>query len=67
MPAEAATDTARSETLALRVTPEERRKIKRLSRIRDRPYSELLREKGVEGLISEHDRIMEMTQSEESS
>ena len=66
MPAEAASDTARSETLALRVTPEERNKIKRLSRIRDRPYSELLREKGVEGLVAEHDRIMEMTRSDDS-
>lgn len=56
MPAEAASGTARSEMIGIRVTPEEKRKIKKLSEARGRPYSEILREMGVEEAIEEHDR-----------
>lgn len=59
----------RSEMLGVRVTPEEKRKIKRLSKARGRPYSDLLREMGIDEAIEEHDRSVSILggSSEEAS
>lgn len=59
-------DTPKSKRLAVRVTPEERRKIKRLAEARERPYSDLIRELGVEEAVRQYDRTRKVL-SEETS
>lgn len=58
MPEDEDESQARTETLNFRVTPEERRKVLKVAAVEDRPYADLLREKGLVEIVKKHDRMV---------
>lgn len=49
---------SKSERIYVRVTPETKAKLEKLAAIRDQSTSDLMREKGVDNLVAEHDRMV---------
>lgn len=56
----------RTETVTVRVTREENRKIRKLAKAKDMSVSELLHEKIVDPVVAEHDRLHEFLRTAET-